>query len=130
MELNAEQIKKALEWLEWLRCNARYSDEAEIELTISLIKELTEENDRLKALHTVDKEYKFCNLVGDTLIYNKTLEDYNKLRADFRADTVRKMHSMIKERCIKGGIYPSFVESTIDQIEKEMLEGENEGSFV
>lgn len=29
-----------------------------------------------------------------------------------------------KERCIKGGIYPAFVASTIDQIAKEMLEGE------
>ena len=41
------------------------------------------------------------------------------------ADTVRKMHSEIKKRCIKGGIYPAFVASTIDQIAKEMLEGEN-----
>lgn len=36
------------------------------------------------------------------------------------ADTVQKMRSMIKERCIKGGIYPAFVASTIDQIAKEM----------
>jgi hypothetical protein len=40
-----------------------------------------------------------------------------------RADTVRKMHTQIKERCIKGGIYPAFVARTIDQIAKEMLEG-------
>lgn len=39
-----------------------------------------------------------------------------------KADTVRKMHSEIKERCIKGGIYPAFVASTIDKIAKEMLE--------
>lgn len=38
------------------------------------------------------------------------------------SDVARKMHSEIKERCIKGGIYPAFVERTIDQIAKEMLE--------
>ena len=38
------------------------------------------------------------------------------------ADTVRKMQERIKEHCIKGGIYPAFVASTIDQIAKEMLE--------
>ena len=36
------------------------------------------------------------------------------------ADTVREMHKEIKDRCIKGGIYPAFVASTIDQIAKEM----------
>lgn len=45
-----------------------------------------------------------------------------------KADTVRKMHSEIKERCIKGGIYPAFVASTIDQIEKEMLEEKSNDS--
>lgn len=47
----------------------------------------------------------------------------SKLIAEAKADTVRKMHSMIKERCIKGGIYPAFVASTIDQIAKELEEG-------
>jgi DNA repair exonuclease SbcCD ATPase subunit len=40
-----------------------------------------------------------------------------------RADTVRKMHSEIKDRCIKFGIYPAFVARTIEQIAEEMLEG-------
>lgn len=39
-----------------------------------------------------------------------------------RAGTVKKMHSEIKDRCIKGGIYPAFVATTIDQIAKEMIE--------
>ena len=42
-----------------------------------------------------------------------------------QADTVRKMQSEIKERCIKGGIFPAFVASTIDEIAKEMLEENN-----
>jgi hypothetical protein len=32
------------------------------------------------------------------------------------------MHTEIKERCIKGGIYPAFVARVIDQIAKEMVE--------
>lgn len=41
-----------------------------------------------------------------------------------RADTVRKMQSEIAVRCIKGGIYPAFVASTIDQIANELLNEE------
>lgn len=58
---------------------------------------------------------------------NKDLEcDNDMLReriTEIKADTVRKVHSEIKDRCMKGGIYPAFVASTIDQITKEMLEG-------
>lgn len=39
-----------------------------------------------------------------------------------KADTVRKMHTEIKERCIKGGIYPAFVARTIENVAKEILE--------
>ena len=42
-----------------------------------------------------------------------------------RANTVREMQAEIINRCIKGGIYPAFVASTIDKIAKEMI-GENE----
>lgn len=37
------------------------------------------------------------------------------------ADTVRKMQAEIEARCIKGGIYPAFVKSTIDQIAEELI---------
>ena len=43
-----------------------------------------------------------------------------------KIDTVRKMHTEIKERCIKGGIYPAFVARTIENVAKEMLEGKDE----
>jgi hypothetical protein len=63
---------------------------------------LTEENDVL------------YRLIGETLWQKDGI----------KPNTVRKMHSEIKERCIKGGIYPAFVANVIDQIAKEMLEGE------
>lgn len=64
---------------------------------LSLIKELTEENERLRTRY----------ISADNLIIS---------------ETVNKMYLMIKERCIKGGVYPAFVASTITQIAKEMME--------
>ena len=42
-----------------------------------------------------------------------------------RADTVREMQTEIEARCLKGGIYPAFVKSTIDKIADEMIGGDN-----
>lgn len=39
-----------------------------------------------------------------------------------RNDTVRKMQEAIKERCIKGGIYPAFVARTVEAVADELLE--------
>jgi hypothetical protein len=76
------------------------------------IKELTEENERLK----LDVE-----VCGAEL--SRYTENIVQMAKQDRADTVQKMQSEIEKRCIKGGIYPAFVASTIDQIAKEMLEG-------
>ena len=110
MELKRDDIIKALEccskhlvrckdcpYQEVPRCTDEHQKDA-----LSLIKELTEENGNLRA-STID------------------YRNIPYIVADTRADTVRKMHFEIKERCIKGGIYPAFVASTIDQIAKEML---------
>ena len=97
--------------------------------SLSLIKELTEENERLRAERDV-----LDITVKDLRGRNKGLQraneslakDIAQLEAELcecvqiKADTVRKMHSEIEKRCIKGGIYPAFVKSTIDQIAKEM----------
>ena len=122
MKLNAEQIKKALEC--WSKnfdgkvtdlvslCNAL----ALINSQEQKIKELTEENERLRA------EEKQSQILIKTL-HDKLDEGYAKFVDEERADIVRKMHSEIKDRCIKGGIYPAFVARTIDQIAKEISEG-------
>jgi hypothetical protein len=39
------------------------------------------------------------------------------------ADAVRKMQAMIKERCLKGGLYPAFIARTIELVANELLEG-------
>lgn len=37
-------------------------------------------------------------------------------------DAVRKMQEAIKERCIKGGIYPAFVSDVVANVARELLE--------
>jgi uncharacterized coiled-coil protein SlyX len=89
----------------------RQTDEriAENYYTVEAYEELREENERLRA---------DCVKGANALI-----EEMVRSRA-IKADTVRKMQCEIKERCIKGGIYPAFVASTIDKVAKEMLEDE------
>lgn len=42
------------------------------------------------------------------------------------ADAVRNMQEKITERCRKGGIYPVFVESVVNNVANEFLE-KNDG---
>lgn len=103
MELNREQIAGILEII----ANSHYGNfyiisPAQMLLLTKIIKELIEENERLRA----------CTNLVPTL-------------NEVKADTVRKMQTEIESRCIKGGIYPAFVKSTIDQIVKEIMEGKN-----
>lgn len=106
-ELNREQIIKALTMCWDTTCtDCEFNDNCGglwqvLENAISLIKEFTKEVEDLKAI----------------------AEQYQKQFEEAKEDTVRKMQERIKEHCIKGGIYPAFVASTIDQIAKEMLEG-------
>ena len=103
------------------------SDCQEFILADKIIK-LVEENTRLRA----DNE-RLSQILCSTDIFvscaranGKTEMQRNliRIRVDaIIANTVREMHSEIKDRCIKGGIYPAFVARTIDQIAKEMVEG-------
>lgn len=90
---------------------------------IALIRELTEENESLEA------ENEHLDLVVEGKL--KRIQSLERIVmkltdkvASIKAKTVHKMHSEIKERCIKGGIYPAFVARTIENVAKEMLEGE------
>lgn len=160
MELNANEIIKALDYCanneECVGVMCPYyatgCENCMPKDALSLIKELTEENERLHASCTKLAQ-KCASLTEENALlkhieleamrgeannykelYKKSSDENEKLSqslansksilANSKADTVRKMHSEIKERCIKGGIYPAFVASTIDQIAKEMLNNE------
>lgn len=78
------------------------------------VQKLTEENERLSAYNE--------NLIKEnTYLSNHLLDEVEQAKDLAISDTVRKMHSEIEARCIKGGIYPAFVKSTIDQIAKEII---------
>ena len=41
-------------------------------------------------------------------------------------DTASKMQSEIEARCIEKGIYPVIVKRVVDEVAKEMVEGNND----
>ena len=114
MKVNREQIIKALECCydnnsSCIDCPFQATDKYVecSDLTnsaLALIKELTEENERL----------------------SQSLANSKLILANYKADTVRKMLDRITEHATNG--YPRKVRlDVIDQIAKEMLEGvENE----
>ena len=125
MELNRELIVKAWECChtqgkDCLSCpyendhsNCVYLDKN----ALSLIKELTEENERLEASIKI--------LVANNADLETELAITYDLLEETKTDTVRKMQTEIEARCIKGGIYPAFVKRTIDHVVEEMLGGDN-----
>ena len=146
MELDREQIIKALECCaspEYL-CEECPIDQNKkddcicgqflAKNALAIIKELTEENERLRAERDV-----LDSLVKDLRGRNKGLQSANESLAkdlgiledelnecvQIKADTVREMHSEIERRCIEGGIYPAFVAKVVEDVEREMLEGKD-----
>ena len=88
-----------------------------------------EEVERLQAeketLEIYYKDYKYKNkeLTAFNRRWAKECAELQDECDQIKADTVQVVHAMIKERCLNGGIYPAFVARTIEQVEKEMLEG-------
>lgn len=146
MELNRKQVIKALECCTsgnpCCRCAYRRKGTDTYGCrkicmidALSLIKELTVELDAMRGAANSYKMHNQCltelnerlRVVAD--MSDATLTDALRIVNEFcdkrikRAisDTVRKMQTEIEARCIKGGIYPAFVKSTIDQIAEEML---------
>ena len=118
--MNREQIVKALECCTFSpkceECPIGGNDCIELDQNaLSFIRELTEENRLLQS--------------------RVLLENHLRTRADemlahvasvVKADTVRKMQEMVKERCTKGGIYPAFVARVIEQVAEETLAKEHD----
>ena len=123
MELNAEQIKKALECISRTSdvlckgCDYRKYDglachRIGAKNALALINKLTEENEKLKK----PRHILMPDGIGGVKI--ETIPSADQIRAD----TVRKMHSMLCE----GRVSNDNVVIVANQIAKEMLEGENE----
>ena len=98
------QMLAGLEWYAKVASRVGHCvlDEKEIKAYLNAFKELTER-------------------------YSNLDDSYACLKIELelaKANTVRKMQTEIEARCIKGGIYPAFVKSTIAKIAEEMIEGE------
>ena len=78
--------------------------------TLSFIKELIEENERLE----------------DNLIKQST-ENIMLLieQQEIKADTVHRMQSDIQEACLMGGIWPAFVAGVVKGVGEKILEENN-----
>ena len=150
--LNAEQIKKALEcctsYCDKDNCPYKTHDIPIACMTMRMvdalalitsqeqkIKELTEENERLRGilLQFTDIVHKWGNKNGyDTseISLVPILNEETAIKAKIKADTVRKMLQRIKQDAIAVSLLsnpPKFMleirEDALDQIAKEMLEG-------
>ena len=145
MELNAEQIKKALECCANNACTQCYhKQEYEcIDLlasnALTLIKELTEENERLRKLNDEGAECPTCHGIGkiDTTnwltkhlskeqIAKEKAEAVAEYHRELKADTVRKMQERIKAEKFHHKNFGDLVYlADIDRIAKEMIENDN-----
>ena len=119
MELNEEIVKKALDWLDSLIGNSNDSEMTMfayqlLGILYDTCEELTEENERLSA-----PTYRLREEGGVELM--PTIKS-------IRADTVREMQERLKEHLEKPEFpWDSFTvaEEFIDQIAKEMMEGDD-----
>lgn len=130
MELNREQIIKALarccdQTKECHGCEFKgmYGEELYCfdyikQNALALIKELTEENERLKSVEFT------CGFVKPHKVLECPIFDEI---ARTKADTVRKMQERLKEHfdtyTDEGEATALYMRKLIDQIAKEMLEG-------
>jgi hypothetical protein len=130
MELNREQIIKALEccitkhhenccnlgkWHEEWNCMTDLMKSA-----LSLIKELSEENERLRKVLFTD-----ISVVRVSRGSGKTahLREIGQIKVDaIRADTVRKMQEKVEKKILEINPNLCGLLPFIDQIAKEMLE--------
>ena len=147
MEFNREQIEKVLYWLNCFPGNSYDYDSEMAELTLSLVKELTEENERLrddnlyglsasklaKKVEELSRENERLRnrVVCKVVIPDEKLEEIKsecleRVELDIKAieaDTVRKMQSEINKTLsalCKGDV--SEIHRMVDQIAKEMVE--------
>lgn len=125
-ELNRENIIKALEFCaEHEYCASCPCDNECIGMESLMLDAHALINELTRKLELANLEIECKERICESyMLQYGTVADKEVWLKKERADTVRKMHSEIKDRCIKGGIYPAFVARTIDQIAEEIVEGE------
>ncbi len=101
-----------------------------VNATLSLIKELTEENERLRAKYEITYETPFGKQTMPNLLRleGDAANLYERIENETKADTVRKMQKRINAHFDSDSDYfrssHGYIRDVVDQIAKEMLEGE------
>lgn len=90
---------------------------------LDLINRQKAEIERLKTSRNDDR-HKFCNLIGNVLVYSSTLEDYNNFRKEIKAAAVGEFVERFRKLSEYGTINISPWQ--LDNIAKEMV-GESNG---
>ena len=100
---------------------------AEEYYTAEAYEELREENERLRGERAKFFEYKHGTLVRNALVLTKNKKEFDDFCGAIKADTVRKMQERLNERfgTDSNRVFSNYnIHRYIDQITKEMLEGE------
>ena len=63
------------------------------------------------------EEHKFCNLLGNTLVFSKNLKDYNDMRKGLKAEAIKEFAERLKEKSYEiYGTYEVVDVSDIDSL--------------
>ena len=66
-----------------------------------------------------DKEYGFCNLLGNCLVYSKNLKDYNDMRKGLKSESIKEFAERLKYYSFR---YDVWTHQYIDNLVKEMTD--------
>lgn len=62
------------------------------------------------------------NAIVEVIVAAKKLEERVKELTEEKSNLVRRMQTMIKEKCIAGGIWPAFVAKVVEDVGQKLLE--------
>lgn len=67
------------------------------------IRTAAEKDAEIERLQKHNKEYGFCNLLGNCLVYSKNLKDYNDMRKGLKSEARKEFANELKRICVKDG---------------------------
>ena len=135
MNYTDEQIKQALKCCKGIGCKEcpfRCGTAMCIRSLMAAILDLINRQEaEIERLQRHNKEYRFCNLLGNVLVYSKNLKDYNNVRKGLKSEAIKEFAERLKEKIHdsvyqywnfgEGGYYlAEDVDDDIDNLVKEM----------
>ena len=101
-----------------------------IENVVGLINRQKAEIERLKKSQTprlFGQDYRFCNLLGETLVFSKKLKHYNEMIKGLKTEAIKEFVERFENELGEDVFnhYP-FVLAALDNLVKEMTEGGEE----